>query len=146
MKLRNLAPVAAGMLFLAFTAAAQITTIEGVVKGADGKLIQNAVIKITRTDIKGNYETKSNKKGHYIYMGLPIGLYNLAVFVDGKQVDQTTNVKTSPGDARVVDFDLKASQQDNSAKAAQLQKAVETGGKIPDELARGLTSEQKAAM
>lgn len=146
MKLRNLVLVAAGMLFLAFTALAQITTVEGDVKGADGKPVQNAVVKITRTDIKGNYETKSNKKGHYIYMGLPIGNYNLAVFVDGKQVDQMTNVRTSPGDARAVDFDLKASQQDNSAKAAQIQKAVETGGKIPDELARGLTSEQKAAM
>jgi tetratricopeptide (TPR) repeat protein len=146
MKLRNLALVAAGMLFLAFTALAQITTVEGDIKGPDGKPVQNAVIKITRTDIKGNYDTKSNKKGHYIYMGLPIGNYNIAVFIDGKQVDQVSNVHTSPGDSKPIDFDLKASQQDNSAKQAQIQKAIESGGKVPDDLTRGMTAEQKAQM
>ena len=51
MKFRNLALVAAGMLVLALTASAQITTVEGDVKGADGKPVQNAVVKITRTDV-----------------------------------------------------------------------------------------------
>jgi tetratricopeptide (TPR) repeat protein len=146
MKLRNLALVAAGLLVSALTGFAQITTVEGDVKGADGKPVQNAVIKITRTDIKGSYETKSNKKGHYIYMGLPIGNYNLALFVDGKQVDAVNNVRTSPGDAKPIDFDLKNAKEDNSAKQAQIQKAIETGGKIPDELARGMSAEQKAAI
>ena len=73
MTLRNLALVAAGTVFLACTSFAQITTVEGDVKGIDGKPVQNAQIKITRTDIKGNYDTKTNKKGHYIYMGLPMG-------------------------------------------------------------------------
>src|SRR5450432_177748 len=135
MKFRNLALVAAGMLVLALTASAQITTVEGDVKGPDGKPIQNAVIKIVRTDIKGNYETKSNKKGHYIYMGLPIGNYNLALFVDGKQVDSVNNVHTSPGDSKPIDFDLKATQQDNSAKQAEIKKAVETG-QVSKELER----------
>jgi len=146
MKLRNLALVAAGLLVSALTGFAQITTVEGDVKGPDGKPVQNAVIKITRTDIKGSYETKSNKKGHYIYMGLPIGNYNLALFVDGKQVDAVNNVRTSPGDAKPIDFDLKNAKEDNSAKQAQIQKAIETGGKIPDELARGMSAEQKAAI
>src|SRR5579872_6363473 len=104
MKLKNLALLAAGMLLLAFTAFAQITTVEGDIKGADGKPVQNAQVKITRTDIKGNYDTKSNKKGHYIYMGLPMGTYNIAVIIDGKQVDQVTNVRTSPGDSKPIDF------------------------------------------
>jgi len=140
MKLRNLALVAAGLLVSALTGFAQITTVEGDVKGPDGKPVQNAVIKITRTDIKGSYETKSNKKGHYIYMGLPIGNYNLALFVDGKQVDAVNNVRTSPGDAKPIDFDLKNAKEDNSAKQAQIQKAIETGGKIRDEHARGMSA------
>src|SRR5579871_3706294 len=106
MKLRNLAPVAAGAIFFAFSAFAQITTVEGNVKGADGKPIEKAPIKIVRTDIKGNYETKTDKKGHYIYMGLPMGTYTISVIVDGKEADRDQGVRTTPGDAKPIDFDL----------------------------------------
>jgi len=40
MKLRNLAMAAAGMVVLAFTTFAQIATLEGNVKGPDGKPVQ----------------------------------------------------------------------------------------------------------
>lgn len=146
MKLRNLALVVAGMAFLAFTSLAQVVPIEGNVKGADGKPIQGAVIKITRTDIRGEYPAKTDKKGHYINIGVPIGgTFNVALFIDGKQVDVVNGVHTG-GDMKPVDFDLKAAQKDNSTKQAELQKAMETTGKIPDEVARGMTSEQKAQM
>jgi tetratricopeptide (TPR) repeat protein len=145
MKVRNLAQVAAGMAFLALSAVAQITTVEGDVKGADGQLVQNAEVQITRTDIKGTYKTKTNKKGHYIYMGLPIGTYNIAVFIDGKQMDSVSNVKTSPGDPKPVNFDLQQSAAANAAKQQQMQKAVETG-QMSKEMERGMSNEQKAAM
>jgi tetratricopeptide (TPR) repeat protein len=145
MKFRTLAQVAAGMAFLAFSALAQITTIEGDVKGTDGKPIQNAQIKITRTDIKGNYDTKTNKKGHYLYMGLPMGKYTIDVIVDGKKVDSVAGVQTRPGDPIPVNFDLKSNQTENASKQAELQKAVETG-QMSKELERSLSPEQKAAM
>jgi len=145
MKIRNLAHAAAGIAFLALTSFAQITTVEGDVKGTDGKPALNAEIQITRTDIKGNYKTKTNKKGHYIYMGLPIGNYNIAVFIDGKQMDVVNNVRTSPGDPKPVNFDLQNSAASNSAKQAELQKAAETG-QLTKEMERGMTAEQKAAM
>jgi tetratricopeptide (TPR) repeat protein len=145
MKLRNLALASAGMVFLALTSLAQITTVEGDVKGADGKPIQNAQIKITRTDIKGNYDTKTNKKGHYIYMGLPMGTYTIAVLVDGKEADKVSGVRTSPGDAKPIDFDLSKTQQANTAKQAEMQKAIETG-QLTKEMERGLSAEQKAQM
>ena len=63
MKLRNLAVAAAGMALLAASALAQITTIEGIVKGPDGKPVEKAEIQLVRTDIKGNYKTKTDKKG-----------------------------------------------------------------------------------
>ena len=34
--------------------------------------MQGAAIKIDRTDMKGHWETKTDKKGHYIYNGLPM--------------------------------------------------------------------------
>jgi tetratricopeptide (TPR) repeat protein len=145
MKLRNLALVAAGTVFLACTALAQITTVEGDVKGIDSKPVDKAQIKITRTDIKGNYETKSNKKGHYIYMGLPMGTYSIALWMDGKEVDKVNGVRTSPGDSKPIDFDLSKSQQAKSNQQAEIQKAVETGT-ISDELKRGLSAEEKAKM
>src|ERR1041384_4238780 len=94
MKFRNLGVAAAGMAFLAVSAFAQITTIEGVVKGQDGKPVEKAEVQIVRTDIKGSYKTKTDKKGHYLYMGLPMGTYNIDLVVDGKKVDSVSKVQT----------------------------------------------------
>src|SRR5437764_7875968 len=145
MKFRNLGVAAAGMAFLAVSAFAQITTIEGVVKGQDGKPIDKAEILITRTDIKGSYKTKTDKKGHYLYMGLPMGKYTIDVMVEGKKVDTVSGISTRPGDPIPVNFYLKASQADKQAQQAQMAKAVETG-QISKEMERSLTPEQKAAM
>jgi tetratricopeptide (TPR) repeat protein len=142
MKIRNLAFAAAGMALFALASFAQITGIEGVVKGADGKVVQGAIIKIHRTDIKGDYQTKgTDKRGHYIYNGLPIGTYDLSLWIDGKQVDTVRGIKTSPGDPKVFDFDEKAAAMDVGAKQALAQKAMETG-QISDELKRQMTPEQ----
>src|ERR1700722_10723387 len=142
MKIRNLAFSAAGMALFALASFAQITGIEGVVKGTDGKIVQGAEVRIHRTDIKGDYKCKTDKRGHYIYNGLPIGKYDISVWVDGKQVDEQKGVPTSPGDPRTIDFDMKATQADTGAKQALAQKAMETG-QISDDLARQLTPEQK---
>jgi len=145
MKFRNLGVAAAGMALLAVSAFAQITTIEGIAKGPDGKPIEKAEVQITRTDIKGNYKTKTDKKGHYLYMGLPMGTYTIDLIVDGKKMDSVSKVQTRPGDPIPVNFDLKATQQDAQAKNAEMQKAVETG-QISKELERSMSPEQKAAM
>ena len=145
MKLRNVALSAVGMMFLALTSFAQITTIEGDVKGADGQPVQKAEIKIVRTDIKGNYPTKTNKKGHYLYMGLPMGTYTVECYIDGKKVDSVGGVRTTPGDPIPVNFDLKNSQAVQQQKQAEMQKAVESG-QMTKEMERSLTPEQKAAM
>jgi tetratricopeptide (TPR) repeat protein len=143
MKFRNLAVAAAATAMLALTSFAQITTIEGDVKGEDGKPIDKAQVKIVRTDIKGNYETKTNKKGHYLYMGLPMGTYDVQVLVDGKVRDGQKGVRTRPGDPIPVNFDLHAAQADAATQQQQMQKAVETG-QLTDDLKRGLTKEQIA--
>ena len=106
MKFRNLVVAAAATLFLALTSFAQITAMEGDVKGEDGKPLVGAMIKIVRTDIKGNYNVKTDKKGHFFYNGLPIGQYNVTVEVGGKEIayhfgsiphsDPTTNFPVFP--------------------------------------------------
>jgi Tfp pilus assembly protein PilF len=148
MKIRTLA-IPAGMALFAFASFAQITGIEGVVKGEDGKPLQGAIIKIHRTDIKGDYASKpTDKKGHYIYNGLPYGKYDLTVWVADKQVDELRGVQTRPGDLQQLNFDLKANKTPNAAdanKQALAQKAMETG-QISEDLARQLTPEQKAQL
>jgi Tfp pilus assembly protein PilF len=148
MTIRTLA-IPAGMALFAFASFAQITGIEGVVKGEDGKPLQGAVIKIHRTDIKGDYTTKpTDKKGHYIYNGLQIGTYDVSCWVNDKMVDELKGVKTKPGDLGVFDFDLAAVKKAASAnvdKQALAQKALDEG-KISDEAARQMTPEQRAAL
>ena len=64
---------------------AQTSALEGEVIGEDGQPVRGAVIMITRTDISGNYKTKSNKKGRFFHAGLPLGVYNVACEIDGKR-------------------------------------------------------------
>src|SRR4051794_41004580 len=147
MKFRNLVVAAAGALFLALTSFAQITAIEGDVKGEDGSPKVNAVVKITRTDIKGNYKCNTNKKGHYFYNGLPLGKYNIAVEVDGKEVDAVNGVQTRLGDPTPINFDLQKIAQQRSAQAAQATAAAASGTApaLSKEQERGMTKEQKEA-
>ncbi len=86
---------------------AQTTVIEGDVKGDDGKPLPNAAIRIDRTDIKGSYKTKTDKKGHYLYGGLPIGKYRVTVSVNGTDRDVIDGVPTTITKPQEVDFDLR---------------------------------------
>ena len=147
MKFRNLVVAAVGAFFLALTSFAQITALEGDVKGEDGSPKVNAAIKITRTDIKGNYKCTTNKKGHYFYNGLPLGTYNITVEVDGKEMDGVNGVRTRLGDPTPVNFDLQKIAQQRAAKQAQMTAAAASGTApvLSKEQERGMTKEQKEA-
>jgi tetratricopeptide (TPR) repeat protein len=112
---------------------AQTAAIQGDVKGEDGKPLVGAVVKIERTDIKQNFNTKTDKKGHYFYGGLGMnGAYNVTLEVAGKVVDATTGVKPVGNGTIDVNFDL---------KAAAAKEATAT----PEEVERSMTPAQKAA-
>ncbi|MGA2272501.1 MAG: tetratricopeptide repeat protein [Bryobacteraceae bacterium] len=139
MKIRTMAATLAGLLVIALPSFAQITSLEGVVMGEDGKPVQGAVIQISRVDQSSKLITvKTDKKGHYIDSALAMGTYNLAVLVDDVVKDRLNGVKTSPTEKTVHDFDLKVA----AAAAAALQKAASTGTLSKDQ-ARGLSVEQK---
>jgi tetratricopeptide (TPR) repeat protein len=126
-------------LALSTAAWAQTTAIEGDVKGVDGKGLQGATVKITRTDVKANYKVKTDKKGHYYYGGLAIGMYNVTLEVDGMDVDQVS-VRTSLGDPKEVPFDMKQVQARNAAGAAAGGAAAPPAA----EQERGMSAAQKA--
>lgn len=133
---------AAVPLFLAAGwAVAQTSSIAGTVIGEDGAPLRDAVVKITRKDIKGNYQTKSNRKGEYFHAGLPLGMYIVSLEVGGKEVDRVDNVRTRLGDPTTVEFNLQRNKQRQEA----FQKAAESGQLTPEQ-ARALTAEQRAAL
>ncbi|HEX4274158.1 MAG TPA: carboxypeptidase regulatory-like domain-containing protein [Bryobacteraceae bacterium] len=128
--LKSLALSGLAMLFLSLPAFSQTSVIEGIVKDPDGKVLQGAVVNIDRTDIKGHYTVKTDKKGHYGHYGLPLGgTFDVSVLVDGQVKDMVKGVHTK-GDPTPVNFDLKNAQ----AAAA---------GAAPQEADRGMTKAQK---
>lgn len=133
---KSLAPagiVGFALFVFSLPAFAQTTTIEGIVKDPDGKPLPNAVVKIDRTDIKGSYPVKTDKKGHYGHYGLPMGTFDVSVVVDGQVKDQIKGVKTSPSNPITQNFDLKAAA------------AAASGALPPAEVEKGMTKEQKEA-
>lgn len=120
---------------------AQVSSLEGVVKDEHGQPLKGAMVKIDRKDIKGHYQVKTDKKGHYFHAGLPLGVYNVSVEVDGKVRDTVDNVRTRLGDPLELNFDLKQSAEQQQA----LQKAAETGT-LTKEQERQLSPEQREAI
>jgi tetratricopeptide (TPR) repeat protein len=102
--------VFAAMLSAAF---AQSGQLEGTVKlrGTDGSLkpVAGATVDIWRTDIKGHWEVKTDKSGHFVYLGLPLQGTFLVVasgpglqwsYVNGVRITQvpSLDIVANPGD------------------------------------------------
>jgi tetratricopeptide (TPR) repeat protein len=126
----------------AAAALAQTGAIEGDVRDENGQLVAKGIqVRIERTDIKGMYKTKTDKKGHYFHAGLPLGTYNVIVEMEGKDADSIKGVRTRLGDPTPINFDLSAIKKQREA----LEKAAQTG-EISKEIDRSMTPEQKAAL
>ena len=95
---------------------AQVGELRGtvVMQQADGQKVPlaEARIDVYRTDIKGQYETKTNKKGEFVFAGLPLtGIYTVvashptaaANFVPGVKVGRGVPVEitVTPGNGKV---------------------------------------------
>src|SRR5258706_8862615 len=126
-KLTLIVPVS--LAFFAVSGWAQTAAIEGVVKGPDGKLLQGAVMKIDRLDVKGNYTVKTDKRGHYFYGGLPGGAYKVSVVVDGKERDFQNGVPIRICDTQTLNFDLSKSETPGPATVDESGRALSAAGK-----------------
>ncbi|HYW43941.1 MAG TPA: carboxypeptidase regulatory-like domain-containing protein [Bryobacteraceae bacterium] len=116
MRIRGQFLVAAAGLLFCWNARAQLAAIEGDVKGADGKAIINATVKFGRQDANRTYQSKTDKKGHYFYSGLPPGFYAVIVQVDGKDIAGVSGIRTQPGDPLLVNFDLRNPPQEQESR------------------------------
>jgi tetratricopeptide (TPR) repeat protein len=75
-----------------------------------------ATVDVYRTDVKGEYHTKTNKRGEWVFAGLPfVGTYTIALSMPGARPDFLPEAKAgrdveykmtlSPGDGRVLTFE-----------------------------------------
>ena len=96
--LLNLITLAAVLLFTAVTASAQTEQMRGSVQmvGANGQQtpVAGAMIDVYRTDMKADYHTKSDKKGEWVFAGLPfVGTYIVSVSAPGASPMAKAGVK-----------------------------------------------------
>ena len=134
-RLRRSLMVSGFVLLSACAAWAQTSTLQGEVKDPNGQPLKGAQIVLDRTDIKGHYQVKTDKKGHWLYTGLPLGMFTISCVVDGKVVDKVSNVKAGMGDDNPpINFDLK--KQAAAAQAAQ-------NGQLTDDQQRAMSKEDR---
>lgn len=130
MKLKTLWLAVAALALITINATAQVGRIEGdVVKRGTTEGIPEAVVEIVRTDIKGNYPVKTDKKGHFLHAGVPyVGTYTLLIsapncepsFLTGiRPTGEPLKVELNAGDGRKITIeDLKRFQSGGGAPAA----------------------------
>ncbi|MEP6718269.1 MAG: carboxypeptidase regulatory-like domain-containing protein [bacterium] len=121
------APFALTVLIVstAVLAAGQAGQLRGhvVMKQADGTTVPaaGAQIDVFRTDISGKYETKTDKKGEFVFAGLPFaGTYIVAASLAGASPDWLPNVKVG----RDVDYALTLTPGDGSRLTLDQMKAA----------------------
>ena len=87
-------------------ASAQTGGLSGKTIQADGTPCVKCTVQIDRTSIKGHYETKTDKKGNYVYVGLPTDVYKVTLLdPNGKNLFYLQQ-RVEIGDPTELDFDL----------------------------------------
>lgn len=122
--------IAAAVLVLsAVTASAQTGQLRGSVQliGSDGKPapVAGALIDVFRTDISGEFHTKTDKKGEWVFAGLPfVGTYIVAVSAPGAAPNANSGVKAG----REVPVDVILQPGDGKRLTREEAVAVSKGG------------------
>ena len=120
------------MVSTALFVSAQTGMLRGHVnlKQADGTKVPlaDAIIDVFRVDVSGKYNTKTNKKGEFVFAGLPyVGTYVVAVSQPTVSPDWLPNVKAG----REVDYDLEVTPGDGRRLTYEEIKAQMAGSSGP---------------
>ena len=124
--------VALAALMLSLPVAAQSTgMVRGMVRDMKGEPVENAKIVIEAEGTNRKFETKSNKKGEFIQIGLATGRYKVSAEKD-KVVSNETSVSVSisrPAEANLIlgAAAAAAATKEAAAKNAELKKSFDEG-------------------
>jgi tetratricopeptide (TPR) repeat protein len=147
--LGRVAGLSAIAMFLSTLALAQTAQIEGTIKlkDKDGttKTVEGALIDIYRTDIKGHWDVKTDKKGHYIRLGMPVqGTFLVVVSGPNLQATWATGVRLLSGTP--IDFTMEPGDGKTPTQE-QIQALVSAKPKQgPAPGAPGMSASDKAKM
>ena len=122
------------MASLVLPAAAQTAVLYGKITGEDGKPLVGATLVIVNNDSGRQYTMKTDKKGEFSAVNIPVGLYHLTITQDGKVVYE------AQGKSVKADSDLKIdlAKERAAAKEQQMQ------GLTPEQR-KQIAEEQQAA-
>jgi tetratricopeptide (TPR) repeat protein len=108
---------------------AQTGGLSGKVTLADGSPCVKCMVKIERMEIKGNYPVKTDKKGQFVYVGLPIGNYKVTFLdPDGRQLFNFSGKHVGMGDPTDASLDMAkevASQKKEQMANPEVQKQIQ---------------------
>jgi tetratricopeptide (TPR) repeat protein len=143
--LRGLFTAAAVLALSASTAHAQ-SLVKGKVVDASNKPVEGAVIHFEQKDANTKRDTKSDKKGEFLFVGLPSGEYKVTATKDGISVDQPAHI--SQAEPAFVSFMLRPTAAPAAAGAPPSEKAVAalTAGVTDQAEAEQITAIAKAAL
>jgi hypothetical protein len=117
---RTLGSVLFSLVLLSGSAWAAPLTIQGDVKGPDGKPVPSAEVRIQRAGNKVFGGTlKTDAQGRYLFKDLALGTYILRASANGMATTSVENVLTRADGAVRVDFNLKKQTGAASAGAAK---------------------------
>src|SRR5947207_7125454 len=108
-------------------ALAQTASVKGVCRDAQGNPIVDAQVTWHNDDNGRTFKIKTNKKGEYFSLGIEPGQYTVTLTKDGKDLDKVNKYKVDL-DEKVLDFDLKKSQEQAVEDTAKKQ------GMTPDQV------------
>jgi tetratricopeptide (TPR) repeat protein len=140
----SLAVISSAAVFVS----AQTGALRGhvILKQADGTKVPaaDAVIDVYRTDISAKYNTKADKKGTFVFAGLPfVGTYIIAASKEGAAPTWLPDVKVG----RDVDYELEMTSGDGRRLTQEEVKAAAAQSKGPASSGSGgakETAEEKA--
>ena len=99
--------VIAGML--ATPLMAEVVTVLGTCRDANGQPIVGATVELLNTETGQKIDLKTNKKGEYFSLGVPIGNYNYRLLVNGNEIFHLNKVPVNSTQSPEYrqDFDMK---------------------------------------
>lgn len=136
--------VCLAVLALAVPATAQNRIIKGKVTDDKDQPVVGASVSIQAMDSKTRqYNTKTDKKGTYIYMGLPAGDYRVVVRAQGFSpeyvqpvrpnisAETEINIKLTPGPDQKLPFEMSAQELEQLKKEAEkMEKRKESSAEV----------------
>jgi tetratricopeptide (TPR) repeat protein len=106
---------------------AQTGGLRGKCTGEDGQLLVKYNLKIERQEVKNVYHVKTNKKGEYIYIGLPIGNYKVTLQDPNGHDVTSLSTHIGSGDPVEMNFDMK---KEKVLAAEALQRQLEANPEL----------------